>query len=90
MKAGDFLSERMVFGVFIIVGYLLLVGSTANLPLANTTAHDVVVGAMGTLGAAVGMVVQSVFRTDKADKTAQDSINKLVTAGTGSGTGGAA
>lgn len=76
MKAVDWLSERIIFGVMIIGGYLLTLASAAYVPVTGLS-RDVVIGGVGVLGTALGMVVQSVFRTDKTDKLAQDTINKL-------------
>lgn len=67
MKGTDWISERMVFGALVILGYLLCIGAAAYFPMIGAS-RDIVTGAVGALGTAVGMVVQSVFRTDKIDK----------------------
>lgn len=76
MLAKDFLSERIIFGVLIILGFLLATATAAFLPIVGAS-HDVVTGAVGTLGTALGMVVQAVFRTDKTDKQTADTIQQL-------------
>lgn len=79
MLPKDFLSERMVFGALIIIGFLLATASAAYFPIVGSS-RDVVVGAVGTLGTALGMVVQAIFRTDKTDKQNAETLNQLAQA----------
>lgn len=76
MTPRDFLSERILFGVLIIVGYLLAIGSAAYFPI-NGVSRDVVLGAVGALGTSTGMVIQAVFRTDKTDKNTAEAMANL-------------
>lgn len=79
MSAKDFLSERTLFGALIILGFLLATATAAYFPVVGAS-HDVVVGAVGTLGTALGMVVQAVFRTDKTDKQTAETNAQLAQA----------
>lgn len=56
-------TERVLFGGLVLIGYIGAIGAAAYVPIAGTgPSHDIVVGAIGSLGTAVGVVVQSVFR----------------------------
>lgn len=83
MAGKDWWSERMVFGAIIVIGYMLVIGAAAYLPM-NGLSRDVVLGAVGSLGTAVGVIVQAVFRTDKADKQNAETMATLARAATGS------
>lgn len=79
MQGRDWFSERILFGGIILVGYMALLGTTflAGVPKGAETLINI---GMGTLGAALGGVVQSVFRTDKTDKSNAESISQLTKA----------
>lgn len=81
MKGVDWLPERILFGSMIIIGYIavVVVGTARadNLPPAGAALlHD----AMLALGPLAGMVIQSVFKTDKTDKESAAAISTLATA----------
>lgn len=78
MKASDWLSERMVFGLLIITGLngLLfeLISTGPTLPPEIIT---LAAGGVGALSASVGIIVQSIWKSDKADKQAADTAAVL-------------
>lgn len=79
MKGQDWLSERVLFGSLVILGYLgsVIAISAVSKLQGPGLAHDTVVAAIGTLGTAVGAVIQAVFRTDKADKQNAEAMKNL-------------
>ena len=77
MKAGDWLSERILLGVAIIGGYLILGGLSFFIQMDNAqNVHDV----LEVLGPVVGMIANAVFRSDKVDKANADSVSQLAAA----------
>ena len=78
MKLGDFFSERMVFGVLIIVGFIVILHEMIyeGTPLRPEIV-SIVAGGIGALGAAVGIIVQAIWKSDKADKTNANSLALL-------------
>lgn len=76
MKPTDFLSERMVFGLLIIIGFFG-VGIVATMgPLAaeaRQTAKDVLL----VVGPLLGVIVNAIWRTDKAERQAADTAAVL-------------
>lgn len=67
MKLGDFLSERILFGLLIIGGYLALIAWALNLHLDQGQLTIASTG-LGVLGTAIGAIVAAIWRTDRADK----------------------
>lgn len=67
MKWGDFLSERMVFGLLIIGGYLGALGAITFVRVDPTTQSILSTG-MGVLGTAIGAIVAAIWKTDKTDR----------------------
>lgn len=67
MKLLDWMSERILFGLLIIGGYLGCMGALtlAHLPPANLQLISQGVGALGT---AVGVIVAAIWKTDKSEK----------------------
>lgn len=91
MKSLDWLSERMVFGLLIIVGLIALlfelVITGPNLPPEIVT---LAAGGIGALSASVGIIVQAIWKTDKTEKQAADTAAVLASkapdlSGTGNG-----
>lgn len=76
MKGADWLSERMVFGLLIIGGYLgcMAALSAFKLPAPNL---NLISQGVGSLGTAVGVIVAAIWKTDKTDKQAAESIASL-------------
>jgi hypothetical protein len=74
MRHVDWLSERMVFGLLIISGLIgllfELVSSGPHLPAEIIT---LAAGGIGALSASVGIIVQSIWRTDKVAAQAADT-----------------
>ena len=69
MKPADMLSERMVFGTIIIVGLVVLIHELLyNAPHLKPEVISLIAGGVGALSTAMGLIVQSVFKTDKIDK----------------------
>jgi len=81
MKRHDFISERMIFGVLTIVGYLtlatlILTGYAASKGVSDTM-QGVVLGAMG---AGIPLILQATFRTDRIDQTRAETASTMATA----------
>lgn len=69
------ISERVLFGLFIIGGYLAVgaVGAyCATSPSAVQITHD----AQTTLGPLLGVIVNSIWRNQQSEKTAEALIAK--------------
>lgn len=78
MKASDLFSERMVFGFLLIVGFIVLLHELLQFGSAlRPEVVTMVASGMGALGAAVGIIVQAIWKTDKADKQAADTAAVL-------------
>lgn len=76
MNGKDWLSERILFGLLIIIGYLGITGLAvflATTPEARQTAKD----ALLVLGPLLGVIVQAIWRTDKTDKQTADTAAVL-------------
>lgn len=89
MKSGsDWLSERMIFGLLLIVGYFGVVILTIEAPLTAKPANlPSVQAAMGNakdallvLGPLLGVIVTSIWKTDKTDKANADTMTHLAAA----------
>ena len=75
--AREWLSERILFGMLLVGGYVGLGAASFIMPLTaqqSTNAHDVLL----VLGPVVGMIAQAIWKTDKADKQNADSLAKVV------------
>ena len=78
MKPTDWLSERMVFGLLLITGLIgLLFELISNGPKLPPEIITLAAGGMGALTAAIGIIVQSIWKTDKVDKQAADTAAVL-------------
>jgi hypothetical protein len=65
----DLLSERMIFGFLIIVGFIAIVHEFIYRHDAlKPEIVTIIASAIGTLGAAIGIIVQAIWRTDRTDK----------------------
>lgn len=76
MKASDFLSERMIFGIMIIVGYFglsTLSSFFAMTPDQRAVIHD----AQLVVGPILGMIAQAIWKTDKTDRQVADTAAVL-------------
>ncbi len=77
MNKIEWLSERMVFGLLIIVGYFAIVGGTMFIPAASqANAKD----ALLVIGPLLGTIVSAIWKTDKADKQNAETVNTLASA----------
>lgn len=81
MTFRDALSERMVIGIMLIGGFILL--STLIIVLLafgksipETTAATI----LGVFGTAIGLIVGAVFRSDRVDQQRAETANTAVTA----------
>lgn len=81
MKAKDFLSERMVFGLLIVCGYL---GCMVVLAMGGLTkdglppaVQNLIAQGMGTLGTAVGVIVAAIWKNDRTDRQNADTMASL-------------
>ena len=78
MKTADWLSERMVFGLLIIMGLVGLLFELISVgPKLPAEIITLAAGGIGALSASVGIIVQSIWKTDKADKQAADTAAVL-------------
>lgn len=68
MKGMDWLSERTVFGVLVIGGYYALVIIGMSAKTLSDPAASIVHDAMLTGGPLVGIIVNSIWKSDRADK----------------------
>ncbi len=70
----DWLSERVLFGLLIIAGYFAVVAGTMFIPAANSgNAKD----ALLVIGPLLGVIVNSIWKADKADKDNAASLATL-------------
>ncbi len=92
----DWVSERILFGLLIIVGYFSIVAITFMAPLlaaflipvsqlpavenAVSAAVQNAKDALLVIGPLLGMIVQAIWKTDKADKQNAESLGTLATA----------
>lgn len=76
-KLKEFWSERILFGLIIILGYFGVGALQAVMPLtpeARATTRDILM----TVGPLLGMIVQAIWRTDKTEKQQAESVATLV------------
>ena len=79
MNGRDWFSERILFGLLFIVGYLAIIVISMFLsmtPDQRSMAHD----GLLVLGPIVGAIAAAIWRTDKTDKQAAESITGLTAA----------
>ena len=76
MTRPDWLSERMVFGLLIMAGYVgLQVALTfVTVPPENM---NLLSQGNGALGTAVGVIVAAIWKTDRVERQNSESINEL-------------
>jgi hypothetical protein len=75
MKNHEWLSERMVFGLLIFVGYFVVAGLSVVLPLSDgqrQSAKDSLI----LVGPLLGVIVNSIWKTDRIDRVNADTANK--------------
>lgn len=78
MKPADWLSERMIFGVLIILGFIIILHEMIYEQAAlRPEIVSIVAGGIGALAAAVGIIVQAIWKTDRVDKQAADTAAVL-------------
>lgn len=70
------MSERLIFGLLIIVGYFL-VGAFGGLSTLNEQQHGTIRDVMLTVGPILGMIAQSIWKNDKVETQRSDTINAL-------------
>src|SRR3954468_22357804 len=77
----DFLSERIIFGLSVIAGYLtlatLILTGTAHDKGVSDTMQGVIIGALAT---SLTNIIASSFRTDKIDQQRAATADTAVTA----------
>ena len=76
MKLSDALSERMVFGIMIVGGYLGVLFMVAQ-GHVDSTAQNFVSTSMGVLGTALGAIVGAIWKSDRADKDNAQAMASL-------------
>lgn len=77
MNKSDWLSERIIFGVLFIAGFIGLAACGMFIPGLTDAQRQYGREALLVLGPIAGMVAQAVFKTDKADKQNADTVNTL-------------
>lgn len=77
MSKGDWLSERMIFGLLIIVGYFTMGALAILVPGLAAEQRAIARDVLLAVGPLIGMIVQSIWKTDKADKVAADTAAVL-------------
>lgn len=88
MNKGDWLSERILFGLLVIAGYLGIVIGTMVIPLlAPKASLPAVQASMGNakdallvIGPLLGVIVNAIWKSDKTDKQTADTVNTLASA----------
>lgn len=74
----DLLSERMLFGFLVIIGFILilheLIYEIANL---RPEIISIVASGVGALATSVGIIVQAIWKTDKSEKQAAATLASL-------------
>lgn len=72
MNKTDWISERMVFGFMIVGGYLgcMMVLTFVSIPKDNL---NLISQGVGAFGAALGVIVASIWKTDKTERQAADT-----------------
>ena len=80
----EWLSERILFGLLILGGYiglLVFVGMNKDLgATAGAAQLQTVRDGLLVLGPVVGMIAQAIWKTDKTDRQNADSLAKVVAA----------
>jgi hypothetical protein len=78
MKPAEFLSERVLFGILIILGFIVILHEMIYEQAAlRPEIVSIVAGGIGALATAVGIIVQAIWKTDKADKQNADTASVL-------------
>jgi len=78
--ANDWLSERIILGLFMILGYFAVAITALILSANDLLTEDAaqLVRDIGiTVGPLLGLIVGSVFRNDKTDRINADTTNQL-------------
>lgn len=91
MNLREAVSERMVFGLIILAGWLALL-AIVIFHGVDGPVRDLVIAALGALASQAGQIVQSVFKTDRVDRQNAEATADLARAaanatGTGNGNG---
>lgn len=75
-KTAERMSERVLFGLLIIVGYFLIggLGGLANL---NDDQRSTIRDILLTVGPILGMIAQSIWKTDRNDDKRMETLNVL-------------
>lgn len=75
MQRLDWLSERILFGLILILGYygLVIVGMYAPSKEALQLARD----SLLVVGPIIGLIAASIWKTDKAERQAGDTLNSM-------------
>ena len=80
MSKSDWLSERMVFGVLLIVGFISLVAFGMLWPGLDTEQRQYGRDGLLVLGPVVGIIAQAIWKTDKVDKQSAQTVGDLAQA----------
>lgn len=79
MTRHDWLSERMVFGLLIIAGYVFLMGALVFMKVPSESENLLSQG-VGALGTAVGVIVAAIWKTDRTERQNAETLNNLTQA----------
>lgn len=78
MKGTDWLSERMIFGIMIIAGFIIILHEMIyHVTKMAPEVISIIAGGIGALAAAVGIIVQAIWKVDKTEKVAADTAAVL-------------
>lgn len=78
MPKNDWLSERMVFGVLLIAGYVIMAFALVHFVIPDKNAQ-LLAQILGTLGTATGVIVAAIWKTDKSSIAKDQLIGETLT-----------
>lgn len=76
MSKRDFISERILFGGLFGLGYFALVFAVAWTPISQE-GYQIIRDAFVLLGPILGMIAQSIWKTDKVERQNADTLNTV-------------
>jgi hypothetical protein len=76
MNWKDFSLERVGFGLLLLGGYILAMGTLAFYPIPQGNLQLFAQG-IGTLGTAVGVIVAAIWKSSQTDKQNSDTLKTL-------------
>lgn len=80
MKSTDWLSERVLFGILMILGFIVLDGLGMLWPGLSTEQRQYGRDGLLVLGPIVGIIAQAIWKSDRTDKSTAESVASLSSA----------